>query len=455
MEQQATYEVQEKKAPMDIDISKGILPKSYNELLQFAALYHGSGLAPKSFQTVQQCAIAIGMCLELDRPILTGIQDMAVINGKVNIYGDAALAIVRRSGLLEFIKETEEGTPYKDDWKFTCTIKRKGSPDPRTGIWTWEDAKRAGFDDPKMRDGTKDPYSPWRRFTRRMMQFKARNFVLRDEFGDVIKGMTLAEDANDAIIDVTPVKPQSTGLPKTETNGDPAIGAKVYEFKEAGPENPPPPTVEEQKPHTGIVDFGTGEDAEKKVEPPKVDPKKEMAALVLAEIKAAKPKTSDKAKKAFKDLYINNRDLILSLQGAEFDYVQGKFVNAGLSWGDDFLEPAGVRLPDPAQAATSSKGEANGSGQGEKTQGPTPAANGNAENKGEPKEEWLIKAEQCRDRILELGPEGEAVWHSILKLYSMIGKELKTLQPGYRDAFIKRAQGQLDLEIQKKDAKVK
>ena len=227
-------ELEVKKQPLDIDISKGVLPKSYNELLQFAGLYHNSGLAPKSFTTVQQLAIAIGMCLELERPILTGIQDMAVINGKVSIYGDAALAIVRRSGLLEYIKEREEGKPYSDSWVFTCEIKRKGAPESRKGIWSWEDAKRAGFDSPKTKDGRDDIWSPWTRFTRRMMQFKARNFVLRDEFGDVIKGMTLAEDAQDSIIDVTPTQPK---IP--ETTDKP--GEAIYDLKKVQTEQPPKP----------------------------------------------------------------------------------------------------------------------------------------------------------------------------------------------------------------------
>lgn len=214
------------RAPINIDITRGITPHTYSELLQFAALYRESGLAPKSFTTTPQLAIAIGMCIELDRPILTGIQDMAVINGHVSIYGDAALAIVRKSGLLEYIIEEETGKPYADDWKFTCELKRKGSPKPRLGVWTWEDAKRAGFDDPRTRDGGKDVHSPWRRFTRRMMQFKARNFPLRDEFGDVIKGMTLAEDAQD-IIDVTPIPSL-----KIEGRTEPAPGEDPYRVQE-------------------------------------------------------------------------------------------------------------------------------------------------------------------------------------------------------------------------------
>ena len=84
--------------PIDIQFDAGILPAGYKETMQLAALLHKSGLAPKSLDTVEKTAVAAMMCMELGRPIMTGIQDLAVINGKCSIFGDAALAIVRASG---------------------------------------------------------------------------------------------------------------------------------------------------------------------------------------------------------------------------------------------------------------------------------------------------------------------------------------------------------------------
>jgi hypothetical protein len=182
-----------RKEPLNIDFSRGIKPQNYGELMQFSALYAQSGLAPKSFEnSASKLAIAISMCMELGRPIITGLADMAVINGKVSVYGDAALALVRASGLLVGFKEWEDGEPYKDGWTFRCHMGRKDTGEEREGVWSWEDSKRAGFD-------KNPPPSPWARFTRRMMTFKARNFIMRDLFADVLKGMRLVEDAQDAI----------------------------------------------------------------------------------------------------------------------------------------------------------------------------------------------------------------------------------------------------------------
>lgn len=206
---EATQEPEKKDPSKDlttITFERGIVPRNTHELTRTAKFLLDSGLAPKSLDTWQKIAVAMAMCLEVGRPIMLGIQDMAVINGKVGTYGDAVLAQVRGSGLLEEFEEWETGTPYADDWTFHCKVKRQGFKE-RISTWSWKDSKRAGFDDPKMRDGRKDTFTPWRRFTRRMMQFKARNFPLRDEFGDIIKGMRIVEDLHDHV----DLEPQGNG----------------------------------------------------------------------------------------------------------------------------------------------------------------------------------------------------------------------------------------------------
>ena len=182
----------------DVSLAAGIRPEDFDGLIRFSELAHKSHLAPKGFDTVEKVAIGILTNMELGRPVITGLQDLAIINGRCGIYGDASLAMVTASGLMEdgYPIEKETGTPLEDDWTFSFTVKRIGRPEA-TGTWNWKESKRAGFHDPKQRDGKPDMYSPWRRFTRRMMQWKARNYVLRDNFGDVLKGMKTVEDLHD------------------------------------------------------------------------------------------------------------------------------------------------------------------------------------------------------------------------------------------------------------------
>lgn len=189
-----------------VDLTGGIVPKDFDELNRFAELVNRAGLSPKSFDTPAKVAIGILTNMELGRPIITGLQDLAIINGKCGIYGDASLAMVTASGLMDkdYPIEEETGTPFADDWTFIFKVKRKGGSE-KIGKWTWAESKRAGFDNPMQRDGKPDRYSPWRRFTRRMMQWKARNYVLRDTFGDILKGMKTVEDLHDmdGVVDLT------------------------------------------------------------------------------------------------------------------------------------------------------------------------------------------------------------------------------------------------------------
>ena len=211
----------------ELSLMSGIMPSDFGELTRFADLVFKSHLSPKGFDTVEKVAIGILTNMELGRPIITGMQDLAIINGRCGIYGDASLAMVTASGLMDegYPKSEETGTPYTDDWKFTFTVKRIGRPE-ETGVWTWIDSKRAGFDNPKQRDGKPDIYSPWKRFTRRMMQWKSRNFVMRDNFGDVLKGMKTVEDLHD--LDAIPL---TKGLSDTYS-AEPAASDLTAAIKE-------------------------------------------------------------------------------------------------------------------------------------------------------------------------------------------------------------------------------
>jgi hypothetical protein len=112
---------------------------------------------------------------------LQAMQNIAVINGRPSIWGDAMLALVRASGKLEYIREDPTDTGC------TCVIKRKGE-DEVTRTFTVEDAKKAGL---------WNKQGPWQTAPKRMMQMRARAFALRDVFTDVLKGMSIAEESED------------------------------------------------------------------------------------------------------------------------------------------------------------------------------------------------------------------------------------------------------------------
>lgn len=166
-----------------------MMPKTLQEAMQFADILANSDLVPKDYQRKPgNILVALQWGAEIGLQPLQALQNIACINGRPAIWGDAMLALVRQSGLLESIHEEQT-----DDIA-TCIIKRKGEQE-RTVTFSKEDAKKAGLSGKQ---------GPWSNYPKRMMQMRARAYALRDIFPDVMKGMAVAEEEQDKVVDVTP-----------------------------------------------------------------------------------------------------------------------------------------------------------------------------------------------------------------------------------------------------------
>lgn len=127
--------------------------------------------------------VALQMGLELGLKPMQAIQNIAVINGRPSLWGDAMLAVCRQAPGFEMF--TEEYNELTKTW--TCTAKRKNEP-PVVRTFSAEDAKTAGL---LNKDG------PWKTYPKRMIQMRARGFALRDTFSDVLRGIIIREEAQD------------------------------------------------------------------------------------------------------------------------------------------------------------------------------------------------------------------------------------------------------------------
>lgn len=189
--------------------SFALTPQTLDEAMQFAGVMAKSSIIPKDYQgNPGNILVAIQWGQEIGLSPLQAMQSIAVINGRPSIWGDAMLALVRGSGLLEYIKEepTEEGC--------TCTLKRRGDQFEVARTFTPEDAKRAGL---------WGKPGPWQQHTKRMMQMRARAFALRDAFADVLRGVHIGEEAQDMPTErhmgaVEEVKPDAPALPATRAD---------------------------------------------------------------------------------------------------------------------------------------------------------------------------------------------------------------------------------------------
>lgn len=207
-----------------------LTPKTYEQAVQFAQMIAKSSMVPPDYRgKPENILLALQLGAELGLAPLQAIQSIATINGKPAVYGDAALALVRASPLCEDVLETMAGEG--EDRAAVCVAKRRGKA-PVTGRFSVKEAKRAGL---------WGKAGPWQNYPRRMLQMRARSFALRDAFPDVLRGLIVAEEAQDyptvdqrstgrEPIDVTPVDTKAdldafAGIAPTESPAAPSPNA--------------------------------------------------------------------------------------------------------------------------------------------------------------------------------------------------------------------------------------
>lgn len=173
-------------------LSQGNFEHSYRMANMIAA----SAMVPKAFQgKPQDVLVAMEMGRSIGLSPLSAVQNIAVINGKPSLYGDAVLAVC--SGHPEFENINEEKLYDKDNklLGYRCSVKRRDR-DLVTKTFTIEDAVTAKL---WAKEG------PWKSYPERMLQMRARGFALRDSFADALGGVRFAEEVEDyEVKDITP-----------------------------------------------------------------------------------------------------------------------------------------------------------------------------------------------------------------------------------------------------------
>ena len=198
----------------------GMTPQSLEAAMEMANLLAKSSMVPKEFiGNPGNIIVAIQWGAEIGLPPLQAMQNLAIINGRPALWGDAVMALVRGSGLLEDFREevTDQGA--------TCTVKRKGEQ-PVSRHFSVEDAKKAGL---------WGKQGPWQQYPKRMLQMRARSWAIRDVFTDVLKGINIKEVLEDDEV-------KHMGQAEIIPNGQPAasrtddIKAKLAARKAATPQ---------------------------------------------------------------------------------------------------------------------------------------------------------------------------------------------------------------------------
>lgn len=189
-------------------------PVTFEQALVFADRLAESDLVPKDYQKKPgNCLVAMQWGAEVGLKPLQALANIAVINGRASLWGDAMLALVRSNPLCEWVVETDDGTTA------TCKVKRRGDPEPQVRTFSIDDARQAGL---------MNKAGPWTQYPKRMRQMRARAFALRDVFPDVLRGLASAEEMTDAMVkdmgaaDVVGAPPPPAEPPRPELQPYPA-----------------------------------------------------------------------------------------------------------------------------------------------------------------------------------------------------------------------------------------
>ena len=158
-------------------------PNDWKGLLELATMISRTQFAPKDFMgKPEACAIAMMYGKQLGIGGLQAIQNIAVINGRPSLYGDAFWAIILSHPEFVDVEEKDEDT------KAYVKLTRRGRT-PKEVTFTQADAQKAGL---------WGKAGPWTQYPKTMLLWRARTFAARALFPDALKGITSNYEAEDS-----------------------------------------------------------------------------------------------------------------------------------------------------------------------------------------------------------------------------------------------------------------
>lgn len=176
---------------------RGLQLSSLDEMWRFAQAVAKSGLAPKGIEHPEAILVALQMGAEVGLTPMASLQNIAVINGRPAIWGDAMSGVCRASGVFDegAFDEFIEGDG--DARKAVCVVRRLPNGKPVRREFTVGMAKKAGL---------LGKSGPWSSYPERMLQMRARSWALRDCFADFLRGLRIVEEEQEAAMPAVAVR---------------------------------------------------------------------------------------------------------------------------------------------------------------------------------------------------------------------------------------------------------
>lgn len=164
---------------------RGIELRSMDDLARWCDTVARSGLAPRGLDTPQKVAVAVQTGMEAGLTPMAALRSVVVINGLPSWKGEAALALIRRSGVCS--AGPEVGVRGEGDTREGYATFTRGGSDV-TVTFSVADAKRAKL---------WGKQGPWSEYTEDMLMWRAVARASKRYFGDVLMSLAIAEEVAD------------------------------------------------------------------------------------------------------------------------------------------------------------------------------------------------------------------------------------------------------------------
>lgn len=193
-----------------------IVPRNINEVAEVARAVLSADAVPDSLTTekgrrlsqeeiVSRVIMVIMSGSEVGLGPMASLANIALINKRRSIWGQAAIALIQSKGVLEGMKIERIGVQpaagamtaqFTDDFGIRVTMRRRGQPEPYVGEYTVGRAKRAHL-------WMNSSKRPWIEHPERQLQWRAFHLAATDGFSDCLMGLMIREVAEDIAPETT------------------------------------------------------------------------------------------------------------------------------------------------------------------------------------------------------------------------------------------------------------
>lgn len=217
-------------------------PKTPQDVWQLSEMLSQSNFIPEGYRgQPANIMVAMGLGSEVGLAPLQSLQNICVINGQPAVYGDALLALVMASPLCLMY---EDGWDDESQCAWAHTQRDGGSV--REQVFSLDTAKRAGLLSKK---------GPWQQYPERMCKMRARSWLCRDVYPDILKGLSVVRVLDDAAQPRTQAR-QLRNQPSEQQPREPLPVVDVVNADDCmgEDEKKPEPTEEERLAVNMIID---------------------------------------------------------------------------------------------------------------------------------------------------------------------------------------------------------